>query len=118
MKLLINRADIIDAFVAKTGFEASDIEIEMTLYPLPAPLPADGRTRPHLSNPDVRFAIASIFDEGELSAHGKANRISLIKAIRTLSNGTTVGEAGEFVDKVLICSDGGKVLIRSDGGSF
>lgn len=102
MKLIINRADIIAAFVAKTGFEANDIEIEMTLYPLPAP---DSYVR-SLSNPDVRFAIASIFDEGELSARGKANRISLIKAIRTLSNGTTVGEAGEFVDKVLICSNG------------
>ena len=35
----------------------------------------------------------------------------MIKAIRTLSNGTTLGEAGEFVDKVLISSDGGSLLI-------
>lgn len=109
MKLLINRADIIDAFVAKTGFEANDIEIETDALPenfKKLSVAPDSYVRP-LSNPDVRFAIASIFDEGELSAHGKESRISLIKAIRTLSNGTTLGEAGEFVDKVLISSDGG-----------
>ena len=107
MKLIINRADIIAAFVAKTGFEANDIEIEMTLYPLPAPLPADGRTRPDLSNPDFRFAITTIFDEGCSCANSKANRVLLIRAIRALTKGTTVAEAGEFVDKVLISSDGG-----------
>lgn len=103
MKLLINRADIIDAFVAKTGFEANDIEIETDALPAASP----NSYFPTLSNPDFRFAITTIFDEGELSAHGKANRISLIKAIRALTKGTTVGEAGEFVDKVLISSDGG-----------
>ena len=103
MKLLINWADIIDAFVAKTGFEASDIEIEMDAVPAASP----NSHFPALSNPDFRFAIATIFDEGCSCANNKANRVLLIRAIRALTKGTTVAEAGEFVDKVLISSDGG-----------
>lgn len=103
MKLLINRADIIDAFVLKTGFEAKDIEIEMD--PLPAVSPKS-RLR-DLDHADIRFAIASIFDEGYSCANGKANRIALIKAVRALTDETTtLAEAGEFVDKVLITVEG------------
>ena len=102
MKLLINRHDIIDAFVLKTGFEAKDIEIETD--PLPAVTPQ--RARRALDSPDIRFAIASIFDEGYSCANGKVNRIALIKAVRALTDGATLTEAGEFVDKVLITVDG------------
>jgi len=115
MKLLINRHDIIDAFVLKTGFEAKDIEIEMD--PLPAVSPESRATAltykaaaiAHLRDLDstnIRFAIASIFDEGYSCANGKANRVALIKAVRALTDGTTLTEAGEFVDKVLITVDG------------
>jgi len=115
MKLLINRHDIIDAFVLKTGFEAKDIEIEMD--PLPAVSPesraaaltykaaAIAHLR-DLDHADIRFAISSIFDEGYSCANGKANRVALIKAVRALTDGTTLTEAGEFVDKVLITVDG------------
>jgi len=102
MKLLINRHDIIDAFVLKTGFEAKDIEIEMD--PLPA-VSSKSRLR-DLDHADIRFAISSIFDEGYSCANGKANRVALIKAVRALTDETTtLAEAGEFVDKVLITVD-------------
>jgi ribosomal protein L7/L12 len=86
MKLVINRNDIIDVFAAKTGLEHHQIH-----------------------DVEVRNAIASIYDEAmniqEEYRAGKGicpNKISLIKAVRTLVPNTSLKDAKEYVENNLL----------------
>ena len=125
MKLLINKTDIINAFVAKTGFEASEIEIDMEgelgyvprkKINLEKPeLPATDNpyarveTPKSLLNTDVRMAIATIFDEGynvskdfRDGSNVFPNKIALIKAIRVIIPNTGLKEAKDYVENILL----------------
>ena len=125
MKLLINKTDIINAFVAKTGFEASEIEIDMEgelgyvprkKINLEKPeLPTTDNpyaridTAKSLLNPDVRMAIATIFDEAmkvqDQYREGRdivPNKISLIKAIRVIIPNTGLKDAKDYVENILL----------------
>ena len=72
MKLTINRQDIIDAFVARTGVEPHQIEINVEVEPAPVVT--------SLNNPAVRDALRSFFHQGSRKACGEIiSRIDLIK---------------------------------------
>jgi ribosomal protein L7/L12 len=125
MKLIINKTDIISAFVAKTGFEAREIEIDMqgelgyvphNKINLEKPeLPATDNpyarveTAKSIHNCDVRMAIATIFDEGynvckdfRDGSNVYPNKISLIKAIRVVVPNTGLKDAKDYVENVLL----------------
>ena len=102
MRLIINREDIIKAFVAKTGYEAHEIEIEEESY-------ARIETPKSLANADVRMAIATIFDEAmtvqDQYREGRdiiPNKISLIKAIRVIIPNTGLKDAKDYVENILL----------------
>lgn len=91
MKLTINRQDIIDAFVARTGVEPHQIEINVEVEPAPVVT--------SLNNPAVRDALRSFFHQGSRKACGEIiSRIDLIKAVRTLCPGSSLKEAKDFVE--------------------
>jgi hypothetical protein len=105
MKLVINRNDIIDVFAAKTGLEHHQIEIDIVSQPIVPSFPKINS----LHDVEVRNAIASIYDEAmniqEEYRAGKGicpNKISLIKAVRTLVPNTSLKDAKEYVENNLL----------------
>jgi len=105
MKLLVNRTDIINAFAVKTGLDPSEITIDIVTEPLAPGFP----TLRSIHNQDVRIALKAIFEEGYNIAReyrtGNAtipNKISLIRAVRTLTHDTSLKDAKDFVEKKLL----------------
>lgn len=111
MKLVIDRTDIENAFVYKYGVQRHEIEIQMdTLSDI-----LDQPTIPSvpkinsIHDADVRIAIASIFDEAmtiqDNYREGREispNKISLIKAVRTLVPNTSLKDAKDYVENNLL----------------
>ena len=105
MKLVINRTDIIDVFAAKSGLEPHQIEIDIVSQPIVPSFPKINS----LNDVEVRTAIASIFDEAmniqDQYREGKnvcPNKISLIKAVRTLVPNTSLKDAKDYVENNLL----------------
>jgi hypothetical protein len=105
MKLVINRTDIIDVFAAKSGLEPHQIEIDIVSQPIVPSFPKINS----LNDVEVRTAIASIFDEAmniqDQYREGKTvcpNKISLIKAVRTLVPNTSLKDAKDYVENNLL----------------
>ena len=105
MKLLVNRTDIINAFAVKTGLDPSEITIDIVTEPLAPGFP----TLRSIHNQDVHIALKAIFEEGYNIAReyrtGNAtipNKISLIRAVRTLTHDTSLKDAKDLVEKKLL----------------
>ena len=95
MKLVITRTDIENVFTSKYGVDRHEIEIDIVSQPIVPSIP--------------KIAIASIFDEAmtiqDQYREGKdvcPNKISLIKAIRTLVPNTSLKDAKDYVENNLL----------------
>jgi ribosomal protein L7/L12 len=114
MKLVVNRTDIENVFAAKAGLEPHQIQIDIVSQPIVPMMPVV----PHLTNHNIREAIDTIFTEAynagasdNAAAQGTSqfgrkshyiNRIALIKAVRALTHETSLKDAKDFVEEVLV----------------
>jgi hypothetical protein len=105
MKLVITRTDIENAFVYKYGVQRHEIEIDIVSQPIVPSFPKVNS----IHDSEVRIAIASIFDEAmtiqDNYREGREispNKISLIKAVRTLVPNTSLKDAKDYVENNLL----------------
>jgi ribosomal protein L7/L12 len=114
MKLIVNRTDIENFFAAKAGLEPHQIQIDIVSEPIVPSMPVVQSIASHI----VRDAIDTIFTEAynagasdNAIAQGTSqfgrkshyiNRIALIKAVRALTHETSLKDAKDFVEDVLV----------------